>query len=111
MRSCLIEVVNVLGDNLQKMVVIYNDDKVQTLAPQAAYESFANGVGFGRCDGRTNDLDSCPGCGSIKLTAIFFVIVANKKLGTFAKGRSFSQLLRNPQLGRMTGHADMNNPT
>ena len=92
------------------MAFIADEQMVQTFAANAADESFTYGIGTRGTKRRFDDINlgASDRCG--KVLTVFLVIIADEVLGAFSERGGFSQLLGDPFVCWVTGHADMDDP-
>jgi len=107
MRPCNVEERAVLLQHVFEVPLAEDDDVIEALAPDAAKESFADGVHERSLNGRPKNADTGTGGGAVEVSAELAVVVANDELGSGAEGRGFTELLRRPPRGRVPRDADV----
>ena len=60
MRTCTIEVLDILLDLTAQMILTQNQDMIQQFTPDTANEAFADRIGFGCLDWRVDHIDPGP---------------------------------------------------
>jgi hypothetical protein len=106
-RPLLVEVVDVLAERMRQMALAQDEHVVQALAPHAPEEPLAGGVLPGRAVGRAQLLDAARRRDLGERPAELPVVIVDEIPGPPAIGRGLTQLLRDPGVGRLPRHPDM----
>jgi hypothetical protein len=109
MRSILIVVFDISFHHPEQLLFTKDKQVIQTLAAYGTDEAFTHGIGFGRTNGCPHDIDRGSLSNRGKTLPIVPVVVPNEILGALLKRGRFAQLLSNPSIRWMTGHAQMDN--
>jgi hypothetical protein len=108
MRSGLAEVHHVGFEKAVKVLLMEDQEMIQAFSSHAPQKAFAHGICLRRPIGRAKDFDvTCRGhvC---KTLPEFAVIIPDQIFWRISIGSCFSQLLRNPGIGRRSGHIHVN---
>jgi hypothetical protein len=90
-----------------KVVFAQDDDVVETLASDAAEESFADGVHQWGPYRRLQDADACDACRPIEGRAELAIPVTDDELRSLAERRDVAELLCRPAFARLSSHGDI----
>jgi hypothetical protein len=107
MRSCLVEIGDIAIEHALELLLMQNQQMIETLLPDAPQEAFTDRIGS-RCMIRCfENLDvTCPRH-SRKARPKFAIVITYQILGCLPIGRGFSQLLCHPGIGRRSSDAHM----
>ena len=99
MRSCLVKVVDIGSQHPLELLLLQDEQVIETLATYTAQKAFTDGIGPWGVVGRFEDLDAA-GCGHTRETGSKFAItITDEILRRLSKGSRFPQLLRGPDVG------------
>src|SRR3954447_3926285 len=110
MGSTGIEILDVDLQQAKQMAFIADEQMVQTLAANAADKAFTNRVGARGTIRCFDDLNLRASSDGGKMLTVFLVIITDQMLGTLPERGGFTQLLSDPFVGGVTGHADVDHP-
>ena len=103
--SGLIEVLNRGVKDTLQLLLLQEEQVIETQTPHSAQKAFTYRMSARRMKRRFQDLDAA-GCGHARETGPkFIVLIANQVLGCVPIRGGFSQLLPDPRIGRRSGHA------
>src|SRR5690554_5809877 len=100
MRTCVIEVPDILLDFPAQMTLTQDQDVIQQFTPDAANEALADRIGFGGFDWCMDHINASALRDAFELVAILAIVVADQKARSCAKWRSFAKLLGHPSITR-----------
>ena len=103
----MVEVGHVLLEHTAKMLFAEDQDVIKAFAPDAAQQSFTDGVRPWCSDRRAQHLNPASDRYGVEMRTVLRVVVADQVRGRFAEGRRLPELLRNPGVGRGLRHADV----
>src|SRR5215469_4990198 len=107
MRSGLIEVLNVGMKDTVQLLLVKDEQVIETLATHTAQKAFTDGIGPWCMVGRLQDL-AAAGCGHARKTRSKFAItIANEILRRLSIRGCLSQLLCGPGIGRRASDPHM----
>ena len=109
MRSCSIEVGDVRLEGLSELLLVQDEQVVETLPAYTPQKPFTAGIGSRSAVRCPQELDPGPPRHTRKEVAELAVVVTDQEARRLPKGRGFPQRLRDPGVGRMAGHSDMEN--
>jgi len=104
----MIDVVHVLLKDALEMTVVDDEDMVYTLPTNTPQEALADGIGPRRTDRSPEDLNPARCHDASQQGTVCAVSVSDQVARPSSERRGFSQLLRNPLIGRMPRDSDMN---
>jgi hypothetical protein len=107
MGTSLIEVGNIGSEDATELLLVQDEQVIETLPAHTPQEALAAGVGARSADWCLEQLDARSACHTRKERAKLCAIVPDQESGRLPKWRSFSQLLGNPSIGGMAGHCDV----
>jgi hypothetical protein len=84
-----------------------DEQMIETLAPHAAEEPLAGGVGARGADGRAQHPDAACGGEVVEARPILAVVVADEEARGCTERCRLAQLLGQPGVGRVARHADV----
>src|SRR5215470_3023634 len=105
MRSCLVEVDYILLEHALELLLLKNQQMVETLLPYTSQEALADGIGLWGVNRRFEDLDRARFCHTSKARPKLPVVIPNQILWRLSIGGGFSQLLGHPGIGLRACHA------
>ncbi len=107
MRPGLVEVLNRGTQDTMQLLLLQDEQVIETLATHAAQKPFTDGIGPWCVIGRFEYLDAA-GCGHVRETGSKFAItITNEILRRLSIGGCLSQLLCGPGIGRRAGDTHM----
>src|SRR5947208_3038904 len=111
MRPCLVKVHHLRLEHALELLLLKNQQVVQTFLPDAPQEAFADRIGSGSVKGRLEKLDTAGCRHPSKAGPKFAVVITYQILGCLSIGGGFSQLLGHPGIGRRSSDPDMDHPS
>src|SRR5262249_12296425 len=105
-----VEVAGVLRQDASQVPLPEDQDVVHALAPDAAEEAFADGVGARRADRRPDHLYPARSGEAVELGPVLGVVVVDQEARSGPLRRRLAQLLRRPRPGRRARDADVHHP-
>ena len=105
MRSGQVEVRHILIEHALQLLLVKDQEVVKTFLSYAPQEAFADGIGSWCMNGRFKNLDGTRGRHPSKTWSKFAIMITNQILRCLSKWCGFSELLRNPGIGRRPCHA------
>lgn len=117
MRSCAIEIRDILTDNTMEMAFTQNEDMIEAFASHTAQEAqpsafpsvITDRIGLGCLHRRFEHLNLTVLGDAGKTPPILLVIVSNQKAGSLSVWCCLSGLLGDPDIARRAGHSVMHN--
>src|SRR5215467_8463183 len=110
MRSPVVEIADILGQDLLQMALIEYQNVVQALGPDRSHPALGDGVGSRRSEWRVNLGHTNITHATIESGAITAVAVMNEETSRYSVPRAaFDNLLRRPRSGRMRRHVNVEN--
>ena len=111
MRSCLVEVVHIRIEHALELLLMKNQQMIETLLPDAPQEPLTDRIGSGRVIACFEDRDAA-GCGHARETRSKFAItIVNEIFRCLPIRRRFPELLRHPGIRGRPCNADMDHPS
>jgi hypothetical protein len=107
MGSRSIEVGHIRLEDPRELLLMQDEQVIQTLAAHTPQKPFTARVGSRSPVGCPQELDPGPARHPPKERTELGVVVTDQEARRLPKGRRFSQLLGNPGIGRMASHPDM----
>lgn len=108
MRSGMIEVLFIRHEKSGELLLMENEEVIQTFSPYTPQKAFTDGVRLWSPVRRSKDLNATGGRHSCKIRTKFPVIIPNQIFWGLPVRSRFSQLLRYPLIGRSARYIDMN---
>jgi hypothetical protein len=108
MRSSLVEVHDIRHEKPVELLLMEDQEVIQTFSPHASQEAFTHGIGSRSSVRRSKGFDVARGCYSCEFQPEFAIIVPNQVSWSFSIRSRLSQLLRRPGIRRRSGHIHMN---
>ena len=105
MRSCPVEVHHILIEYALQLLLAEDQQMVKALLSYTPQEAFAERIGLWRMIGRFEDLNRTRCRHVSKARPKFAIIITNQILWRLSKWCGFSELLRDPRVGRRSCHA------
>jgi len=105
MRSCSVEVHDILIQNALELLLLKDQQMVEAFLPHTPQKAFADGVGSWCMNRRFEDLDSARFRYSSKARPELAIVITDQALWCLPIRGRFSQLLGNPGIGRRACHA------
>ncbi len=107
MRSCLVEVGHIRIEHALELLLLKDQQVVQTFLSDTPQETLTNGIGSWRMNRRLENLDAtCPRHPN-KAGPKFAVVITDQVLRGLSIRSGFSQVLRHPGIGRGSCDSDM----
>src|SRR5215472_10581976 len=107
MRSGLIEVLDTGTQDTMQLLLLQDEQVIETLAPHTAQKAFTDGIGPWRVIGRFQDLNAA-GLGNPREShPKLAIIISDEVLWPYTKGSGFPQLLRGPSIRGRSCDADV----
>jgi hypothetical protein len=110
MRSHLVEVTDVLGQNSRHLAYAQHQHVIRALAPNVSDETFTDGIGEWCPLWRVDHLNARSLGYPCKLGSVHLVIVTDQVLRLLLERRRLPQLLRDPLVRRMFGCSNVYYP-
>src|SRR5690242_1608611 len=107
MRSCLVEVGHIRLEYTLELLLMKNQQMIETLLPNAPQEALADHIGSWSAIGGLEQLDATGCRHSSKARPEFAVVITNEIFRRLPIGGGFSQVLGHPGTGGRACHADM----
>src|SRR5215469_12809952 len=85
-----------LFENCPQVALIERNQEVQTLAPQASHQAFAESIRLGRSEGRFQNAQAHRLQGRVELGRVNAVAVVDEKPVWFLPRHDFAELLKRP---------------
>ena len=98
--SCPVEVHHILIENTLELLVAEDQQVVQAFLPHAPQEALADGIGSGCMNRRFEDLDRARFRHTSKTRSKLAIVIPNQIFWRLPIRGRFSQLLRDPGIGR-----------
>jgi hypothetical protein len=111
MWSCLIEVDHIGIEHALELLLLKDQQVIETFLPYAPQEAFADGISAWRMNRRSEDPYRARFRHTSKARPKFAIVIPNQILGSLSIGGGFSQLLRHPGIGRQASDADVDPPS
>ncbi len=105
MGSCLVEVAHIGMEHALELLLLKNQQMVQAFLSDAPQKAFADGIGSWGMNRRFENLTR--GRHASKARPKFVVVITNQIFRYVPIRGGFSELLRNPRIGRRSGHAQV----
>src|SRR5215469_11818082 len=99
MRSCLIEIRDVRMEDALELLLLKDQQMIQTFLSDTPQKTLADGIGSWGKNRRFEDLDRARFHHTSKTRPKLPVVTTNEILGRLSIGCSFSQVLRHPGIG------------
>jgi hypothetical protein len=107
MRSCLVKVVDIGSQHPLELLLLEDEQVIETLATHTAQKPFTDRIGPWGVVGRFEYLDAA-GCGHARKTGFKLAItITDEILRCLSIGSRFPQLLRRPGIGRRASDPHM----
>src|SRR5258706_8108147 len=107
MGSGLIEIHNIRFEQPRELLLMQNEEVIQTFSPHALQKTFTDSICLRSSIRRSKHLDATDGCHSCKIRAEFLVIIPDKVFWSLPIRSRFPQLLRHPKIRRRSCHVHM----
>jgi len=107
MRPCLVEIGDVRLEDALELLLLKDQQVVQTCLPHTPQKTLADGIGSWGMNGGFEHTDATRGRHAGKARPEFAVVITKQILRCLPIGRRFPKLLRYPGIGRRACHADM----
>ena len=104
MRSCPVEVHHILIEHALKLLLVEDQQMVKAFLSHTSQEAFADRIGSWCMNGRFENLNSTRCRHASKARPKFAIVITNQILRCLPIRGSFSELLRNPGIGRRPCH-------
>jgi hypothetical protein len=111
MRSCLVEVRHIGIEDTLELLLLQDEQVIQTLSPHTAQKALTDGIGAFRVIRCFQYLDAAGCCHARETRSKLTVTITNEILRPLSIGSRFPQLLCCPCIGRRSGHTDMDDFT
>src|SRR5215469_12058712 len=111
LRPGLIEVLNRGTQDTMQLLLVQDEQVIQTLSPHTSQKALTDGIGAFRVIRCFQDLDAAGGCHTRKTGSKLVITIANEILRPLSKGSRFPQLLGGPGVGRRASDAHMDDLT
>ena len=111
MRSGLIEGLHIGSKDTLQLLLLQDEQVIQTLSPHTAQKPFADAIGLWRVIWCFQDLDAAGCCHTSKTGTKFAITIANEILRPLSIGSRFPQLLCGPGVGRRASDTHMDDLT
>ena len=111
MRAVLLVVADVLREQPFQMAFIEGDDVVQQVASAAAHPALGDAILPGTCEGSANGMDIQGANSDRDFQPVLGIAIEEQKPGSGIKGKSFPQLLDDPQACGVFGDVEVQNPS
>src|SRR3954469_14657198 len=108
MRSIQMVIFDVGFHVLEQMPLSQYQQVIQAFSTDGTDEAFADGIGFGGADRRSQDFNRGTGGNRGKMVSIFLVIVPNEIFRSLLERGRLAELLRHPSVRRMPCYAHLN---
>jgi len=105
MRSCLVEVRYICIEDALELLLVEDQQVVEAFLPHTPQEAFAERIGSWRMKGRLENLESTRCRYPSKTWSKFAIIITNQILRCLPVRSGFSEVLRDPEIGRRSCHA------
>ena len=103
-----IKILHIFFNHPIQLLLSLDQDVIETFSPYASQKPFADRVGFRSAVGRFQDFNSASLRYSRESFPIFAIPIANPKARRLAEWCSLAELLRDPDISRMSRHAKVN---
>jgi hypothetical protein len=107
MRSSSIEGVHICLKHTTKMALGQDQEMIETLPADTAEEVLAAGIGPGSSKGSSEYLNPAGYRDASQLRTVLAVVITDQIARFHTKRGRFTQLLGDPLVGRMLGHAQV----
>src|SRR5215470_6280738 len=108
MRSCLVEVGHVGIEDALELLLLQDQQVIETLAPHTTQKAFTDRIGSGRVIRGLEKLDATGPRHPGKVWPKLVVVITYQILWCLPIGGCFSQVLRHPGIGRRVRHSHVN---
>ena len=109
MRSIVVIVANIIGKKSFQVSLVHRNDVIEQITAAAFHPALGHSVLPGTPDRGSHAGDSQGANGRPYFQAVFLIVIKQQELrGRFVRKR-FSQLLRDPTAGGMTGDVEVRN--
>ena len=98
MWSDLIEVLDIGTQDTLQLLLLQDEQVIQTLATHTAQKPFTDGIGAWRMNGRLEYLDAAGGGHAREGHAKLAIVITDEVLRTHAISGGLTQLLRGPRI-------------
>src|SRR5215467_12182627 len=105
MGSCLVEVGHIRIEHALELLLLKDQQVVQTFLPHTPQEALADGIGSGSVIRSFENLDATRRRHTSKARSEFAIVIPNQVLWRLSIGCGFSQLLRHLGIGRRSRDA------
>lgn len=109
-RPGAVEVRDIRAEDAPQVRLAEDGEVVQALPPHAADGPLAGRVGAWGADRRAQHSDSARGGEAVEARPVLRVVIANQEPWPLVERRRLAQLLRDPGVGRVPRHPDMDDP-
>src|ERR1051326_2646135 len=107
MRTYTVEVRCIRLEDADELLLVQDQQVIETLPAHAPQKAFAVCVGTRSAERCSQKLDPSSLRHPVKEHTKLAVVVMDQESGCLSIGRCFPELLRNPSIGGMTSHSDM----
>ena len=107
LRSSLIEVLDIATKDTMQLLLLEDEQVIETLSPHTAQKAFTDGIGARSVIRCFQDLDAAGGCHARETGSKLAVTIPNEILRPLSKRSRFPQLLCGPGIGRRASDAHM----
>jgi hypothetical protein len=107
MRSCPIEVRHISIEHPLELLLVEDQEVVEAFFSHTPQEAFADRIGPGSVIRGGENLNGTCHSHTSKTGSKFAVVITHQILRCLPVGRRFSQLVRHPEIGRRSCHANM----
>ena len=107
MRSGLIVVSNIYLEEALELLLLHNQEMIQTFSSHTSQKAFANSIRLWRSVRRSKHFDATCERHSCKMLSAFAIIISNEILWCLSIWSCFPQLLRDPRISGSACHIHM----
>ena len=111
LRPGLIEVLGIGTQDTMQLLLVQDEQVIQTLSPHTSQKALTDGIGSWRVIRCFQDFDATGDGYSSETGSEFAIVITNEIFRRLPIGGCFSQLLRHPSIGRRACHAHMDHPS
>src|SRR6266699_3834874 len=108
MGSCLVEVDHIAIEHALELLLLQDQQMVETFLPYAPQEPFTQGVGSWGMNRRFEQLDATGRRYSAETGSILAVVITDQILGCLTIRRGFPEVLVHPGIGRRSCYSHVN---
>ena len=107
MRSSMVEVCHILIEHALELPLVKDQDMIKAFLSHTSQEAFADRIGSWRMIRRFENLNRTRCRHASKARPKFAIVITNQILRRLPIRGSFSEVLRDPGIGRRSGDSDM----